>query len=75
MELLSPEMGLLFWTFFSIFILVLPVVALISLLRSTFKDTTTKLIWVLVILFMPILGSILYFLIGRKQRVSGLQGL
>jgi hypothetical protein len=48
--------------------LVLSIIALISCLRSNFQDSTHKLIWVLVIL--PLLGSILYFIISPKQRLQ-----
>ena len=70
MELLLPDMGLLFWTIFLSLIILLPVIALFSLLKSIFKDSTTKLIWVLVILLVPVAGPILYFFIGRRQRVK-----
>ena len=70
MELLLPDMGLLFWTIFSSLIILLPIIALFSLLKSIFKDSKTKLIWVLVILFVPLAGPILYFLIGRRQRIK-----
>ena len=70
MELLIPNMGLLFWTIFSLLIILLPIIALFSLLKSIFKDSTTKLIWVLVILLVPVAGPILYFFIGRRQRVK-----
>jgi hypothetical protein len=50
--------------------LVLSIIALISCLRSNFQDSTHKLIWVLVILFLPLLGSILYFIISPKQRLQ-----
>ena len=70
MELLSPDMGLLFWTIFLSLIILLPVIALFSLLKSIFKDSTTKLIWVLVILLVPVAGPILYYFIGRGQRVK-----
>ena len=70
MELLIPNMGLLFWTIFSLLIILLPILALFSLLKSIFKDSTTKLIWVLVILLVPVAGPILYFLIGRRQRIK-----
>ncbi len=70
MELLQPEIGLIFWTAFSILIILLPVVALFSLLNSTFKDSITKLIWVLVILLVPVFGPIFYFIIGRRERVK-----
>ena len=70
MELLIPNMGLLFWTIFSLLIILLPIIALFSILKSIFKDSTTKLIWVLVILLVPVAGPILYFFIGRRQRVK-----
>jgi hypothetical protein len=69
MELFLPEMELFFWTIFSLLIL-LPIVALFSLLKFNFKDSTTKLIWVLVVLLVPVAGPILYFIIGRRQRVN-----
>jgi hypothetical protein len=46
--------------------------ALIDLLTSEFTSSTNKLIWVVVILFLPVLGGILYLLIGRKQKVRTL---
>lgn len=70
MELLLPQMGLIFWTIFSILLLLLPILALVSILRSDFKDKTNKLLWVLIILFLPFIGPVLYFLIGRKQRMQ-----
>lgn len=48
--------------------LLLPLLALISILRNDFRGND-KLVWILVILFIPYLGAILYFLIGRKNRL------
>ncbi|MCC8426143.1 PLDc N-terminal domain-containing protein [Mucilaginibacter sp. UR6-11] len=42
---------------------------LIDIIRSDFKDSTAKLIWVLVVLFAPFIGSVLYLFIGRKSKV------
>ncbi|MBW7468842.1 hypothetical protein ABID22_003532 [Pontibacter aydingkolensis] len=44
--------------------------ALIDLLRSDFKNSINKLIWVILIVFLPVLGAILYLLIGRGQKVK-----
>lgn len=44
-------------------------VALWDILRSEFRDSITKLIWVLVAIFVPFLGVLLYFIIGRNQRM------
>ncbi|MEO1051952.1 MAG: PLD nuclease N-terminal domain-containing protein [Bacteroidota bacterium] len=58
------------------FLLLIPITfilylaALISILRNKFESATDKLIWVIVVIFLPFLGSILYFSIGRKQTLK-----
>jgi hypothetical protein len=42
--------------------------ALVDCLKSDFSGSN-KLIWLLLIILLPVLGSILYFLIGRGQRI------
>ena len=49
-----------------LFFLFLPVAALISVLRKRIEGND-KLIWIVLIVFMPFIGSLLYFLIGRRQ--------
>lgn len=51
-------------------LLLLPLIALISVLKSQFKNNNDKIIWVVLVLLLPILGAILYFAIGRKQRIN-----
>ena len=48
-------------------IAIMPIIALIDILRSKFHGNE-KLIWVIVVLFLNVIGAILYFLIGRKQK-------
>lgn len=53
--------------------IVLPLIyvfTLIDIIRSQFESDMTKLIWVLVVIFMPLLGTLLYLAIGRGQRVN-----
>ena len=45
-------------------VLVLDIIALVSILGGP-KDVAGKLIWTLVVLFLPVIGMILYFLIGK----------
>ena len=45
------------------------VYALIDILRSKFVDSTHKLIWILVVIFIPVLGAVLYLFIGKKQKL------
>lgn len=47
-------------------IIVLWLISLVSALKSEYKYPSDKLVWVL-ISFLPILGPILFFVIGRKQ--------
>jgi len=49
---------------------ILPVWALIDIIRSKFNESNNKIIWVLVVLLLPFLGSILYLAIGRAQKRS-----
>ena len=53
----------------SIILILLPIIALIEILRNEFTGSN-KLIWVLVILLFPPFGVILYFLIGRSQIID-----
>ena len=55
--------------FFLLFVL-LPVVALIDILISKFEGHK-KWYWLLVVFFTNIIGTLYYFLVGRKQKVRG----
>lgn len=48
--------------------LVLWILGVVDILRSEFTKWN-KIIWLMVVIFVPIIGPILYFLIGRKQKV------
>ena len=50
--------------------LLLPIIALVDVIRSNFKGSNDKLIWVLVVLFLNVFGSVLYFLIGTGQKIK-----
>jgi hypothetical protein len=48
-------------------ILVLDVIALVSLLKSS-ADSGSKILWALLIILLPVLGMLLYFLMGPGRR-------
>ena len=48
-------------------LLLFPIMALISVLKNDFKGND-KIVWVLLIIFLPFLGALLYFLIGRGKK-------
>lgn len=49
-------------------ILLFPLMALISVLKNNFQGND-KIIWVLVIIFLPFFGSLIYFMIGRGRKL------
>lgn len=47
----------------------IPVIALVDIVRSKFEGNR-QLMWVLVVFCFNILGSILYFAIGKNQKIK-----
>jgi uncharacterized membrane protein YhaH (DUF805 family) len=45
------------------------VVMLIHALTNRGLQGVEKLVWVVVIIFLPVIGSLIYFFVGRKQGV------
>ena len=55
------------WSVVAAAVIALTIVALISLARSARRLTTLQaLIWVLVVLVVPVLGSIAWMAVGRR---------
>lgn len=44
--------------------------AAVDILKSQFASDIEKLIWILVVILAPIIGPILYLVIGRKQKIK-----
>lgn len=61
--------GLIITLMVILFIILLPLLALLSVLMNDFKGND-KIMWVLIIIFLPFLGSLLYFLVGRDKRMN-----
>ena len=47
-------------------ILVLDVIAIMDAVKSS-MDKGKKILWVILILVLPLIGMILYFLVGKKK--------
>jgi hypothetical protein len=48
---------------------VLWIYCLVDIIRADFKGENDKIIWLLLIIFLPLIGSILYLAIGMKQKI------
>ena len=61
-----------FWALVGISLVLLFIWAycLWDVLRSQFAGANDKLVWVLLILFVPALGVLFYFFMGRKQKIN-----
>lgn len=64
-EPLMPSWGIL--GFFLILNAILFVAALVSIARNRTHTSGGTVIWALIVLAFPVLGSILWFLIGRRD--------
>ena len=47
-------------------VLVLDIIALVDVLKSS-MNTDKKILWIILIVLLPVIGMLLYFLIGKKQ--------
>ena len=50
---------------FALAIVILDIIAILDLIKSD-KDNLRKGLWVAVIVFLPLIGLVLYFLVGKK---------
>ena len=53
-------------TLIALIILVADIVAIVDCIKSN-KDTGKKILWVAIILLVPLVGMLLYFVVGKKQ--------
>ncbi|WP_424004501.1 PLDc N-terminal domain-containing protein [Maribacter sp. IgM3_T14_3] len=69
MEILKDFSFTLFaWQSFLIIVLLVWVYCIVDVLRHKFKNEG-KATWLLIVLFLPILGSILYLSTGKSRRI------
>jgi len=46
-------------------VLILDVVVVLDILKSR-KDMEKKILWIIAVIFLPVLGPVLYFIIGKN---------
>jgi hypothetical protein len=47
-------------------VLVLDIIAIVDVVKSS-MDAGKKALWIILVLVLPVLGMILYFLVGKKK--------
>ena len=50
-----------------VLVFVLDIIAIVSILKSS-ADSGTKLLWIVLVILLPFLGMLLYFLMGPGRR-------
>jgi hypothetical protein len=50
-----------------VLVFVLDIIAIVSILKSS-ADSGTKILWMVLVILLPFLGMILYFLMGPGRR-------
>ncbi len=68
-DLIESSYGLITWQIITLIYIGLWIYSLIDIMKSSFEKND-KMIWILVVLFVPILGPILYMFLGRKQKLK-----
>jgi hypothetical protein len=46
------------------------IAAIIDVARSRFDSSSTKIVWLLVVIFLGVLGAIIYYFAGRQSRIK-----
>lgn len=44
--------------------------ALVDIVKSDFRGEYNKIVWTMLVIFLPFIGTILYAMIGRKQKIG-----
>ena len=67
LNVLEPALGLMMWQLLIFSIILLGLIAFIDVAMNKFENNQ-QLLWILICVFVPF-GGLIYFLIGRKQRI------
>ncbi|HTE31848.1 MAG TPA: PLD nuclease N-terminal domain-containing protein [Chryseolinea sp.] len=49
-----------------IIILIIDIIVIVDIVKSN-KDTEKKLLWIIAVIFLPVLGPILYYALGKNK--------
>lgn len=67
----GPEgIAMMFFLSFILGALVLWVWCLIDVIRGEFKNDMQKVIWIILLVSIPVIGVVLYLVMGRDQKID-----
>lgn len=70
MEIDAMSVTLILWSLLALAFVVFWIIALIRIMKNEFPGQHEKLIWALLIIFVPLIGTIIYFTVGRSREIS-----
>jgi hypothetical protein len=50
----------------SFIILIIDIIVIIDIVKSN-KDTEKKILWIIAVVFLPVLGPILWYFVGKQR--------
>lgn len=57
-----------------VFVLLVPLslalLAILDVVRSDFRRDSDRVLWAIIVLLVPVIGPVFYYLVGRKQKLS-----
>ncbi|TDQ17135.1 phospholipase D-like protein [Algoriphagus boseongensis] len=68
MDLVTPPSGLIFWQLSGLVYFGFWTYALFDCVKNEFRGLNQKLIWLMLILFAPIIGTFLYLSMSKKTK-------
>jgi Phospholipase_D-nuclease N-terminal len=54
---------------FGLIAIVAPIIAIVDVVKSRFKKPYDKAIWIILLIFFNLLGTILYFTLSRGRKI------
>jgi len=70
MESGFPDIGLIITIILILSFVTFWILALIRIIKNDFSGENERLIWALIVILLPFLGTIIYFAVGRSREIK-----
>lgn len=70
MEISVPAVGLILWSLICIGLVVVWVLTIRDIFTGEFANHSERTVWLLIVLFAPFIGTLIYLAVGRKQKLN-----